>query len=286
MKKKYKIGFIGTGFMGEPILRGMAREKNTVCDMKSMLNIADDIEDILIFDINYEKARALSEELGVCAAASNRELTEKCNVIMLCVKPDMVNIVLEEIKDLFSNDKLLITIAAGIPIKAYKNILGDDAKVIRTMPNRPALINEGVTVYAYDECVSDEDTKFAEKIFSKVGMVEFLPEKLMNAAIGLMSSSPAYVFMFIEAMADAAVKDGIPREMAYRLAAGAVQGSAKMVNETNTHPAVLKDAVCSPGGTTIEALKVLENKGFRSAVMEAMGECTRKANILGEKFGQ
>ena len=273
--RKCKIGFIGTGFMGEPILKGIVKGKTVSSP-----------EDIFIFDIDSNRVKGLSGELGVSIANSNVDLTAKCDVIILCVKPDVVNTVLNEIKGAFSRDKLLITIAAGIPLMAYKSILGENAKVIRTMPNRPALIGQGVTVYSCDEYVTKEDTELAEKIFKNVGIVEFLPEKLMNAAIGLMSSSPAYVFVFIEAMADAAVKDGIPRELAYKLAAGAVKGSAEMVSETNIHPAVLKDAVCSPGGTTAEALRVLESKGFRSAVIEAMSECTKKANILGEQYGK
>jgi pyrroline-5-carboxylate reductase len=267
-----KIGFIGAGFMGMPIIRGII---NTGVFKP---------ENICIFDLDIEKTLSFAHVNGVVVSNSSKELTETCDIIMICVKPNVVKIVLDEIKPAFTADKILVSIAAGIPLKTYKEAIGQDKKVVRSMPNQPALIGAGMTLISYDNCLTKEDIIAVEEIFSAVGEVESIDEKLMNAVISLTSSSPAYVFMLIEAMADAAVLEGIPRDQAYRLAANAVAGSAKMVAETGTHPGELKDTVCSPGGTTIAALRVLEQKGFRSAIIEAMDVCTKRAFEMGKLY--
>jgi len=268
-----KIGFIGTGVMGTAMIKGIIRA--------SIVNPSD----IYVCDLDKQKLQALSTELGVKTVANSIEVVEKCDYIVIAVKPNAVKLVLDGIKNVFSLDKLLISIAAGIPLKTYKNALGEEKKIIRAMPNTPAIIGQGMTLISFDKCVQDDDIKAAMGILGSLGMVECLEEKLMNEVVALTGSSPAYVFMLIEAMADAAVLSGIPRQTAYRLASQAVSGSARMVAETGIHPGVLKDQVCSPAGTTIEAVASLEKNGFRNAIIEAMNECTKKAKELGKIYG-
>lgn len=268
-----KIGFIGTGVMGTAMIKGIIGA--------NIINPSD----IYVFDLDKTKLQALSEELGVNAVAGATEVVQVCEYIILAVKPNVVKIVLEDIKNVFSEEQLIISIAAGIPLKTYKNVLGDDKKVIRAMPNTPAIIGEGMTLISFDQCVQTEDINDAMAILGSLGKVECLDEKLMNEVVALTGSSPAYVFMLIEAMADAAVLSGIPRQTAYRLASQAVSGSAKMVAETGKHPGELKDQVCSPGGTTIEAVATLEKTGYRSSIIEAMNDCTKKAKELGKIYG-
>ena len=164
-----------------------------------------------------------------------------------------------------------------------QELFGKPVKIVRTMPNTPALVGEGITGVCKNELVTEEELSYICKIFSGFGKAEVLSEKLMDVVVSVSGSSPAYVFLFIEAMADAAVADGMPRAQAYKFAAQAVYGSAKMVLETGKHPGELKDMVCSPGGTTIEAVRVLEEKGFRSSVIEAMKACVKVAKELGKK---
>jgi len=268
-----KIGFMGTGVMGTAMIKGIIKA-----------NIVNPF-DIFVFDLDKQKLQALKVELGVNAVADSTEIVEKCDYIILAVKPNVVKVVLEGIKHVFSSDKLLISIAAGIPLKTYKNALGEDKKVIRAMPNTPAIIGEGMTLISFDQCVPEDNIKDAMNILGALGKVECLEERLMNEVVALTGSSPAYIFMLIEAMADAAVLSGIPRQTAYRLASQAVSGSAKMVAETGKHPGELKDQVCSPAGTTIEAVASLEKNGFRNSIIEAMNECTKKAKELGKIYG-
>lgn len=265
-----KLGFIGAGNMGTALVGGIIKA--------GILSPGN----IYIYDIDETKAGALEKEMGIKAVESNEELIIASDIIIIAVKPNMVKTVLDPLKKLFDSTKILVSIAAGVSIKTFKEILGERSKVVRTMPNTPALISEGVTLLSPDSNITDTDISDIKSIFECVGKVDLLEEKLMNEVIAVTSSSPAYVFLFIEAMADAAVQSGIPRNLAYRLAAQAVQGSARMVLETGKHPGELKDQVCSPAGTTIEAVAALEKFGFRSAVIEAMRECTRRAREIGK----
>ena len=176
--------------------------------------------------------------------------------------------------------KLVVSIAAGISLDIIESFLGKDKRIIRVMPNTPALVGEGMAGLSPNELVSDEEAELVKKLFESFGKAEIVPEKLQDAVCGISGSSPAYVFMFIEAMADGAVAEGMPRAQAYKFAAQAVLGSAKMVLETGKHPGELKDAVCSPGGTTIEAVAALEQAGFRSAVIDAERICIDKSRSL------
>lgn len=268
-----KIGFIGTGNMGTPLLKGVIRSG------------AAKPEDIYIFDADKSKAEALAKENGVHAAAGNPELTSACDYILLAVKPVYIRQVLEEIRDSFTEDKVLVSIAVGVTSDTIKSILGRDKKVVRTMPNLPVLVGEGMTLVCFDKNISENEKATVKSLFEGAGKVDELEERLMSQVTSLTSSSPAYIFMMIEAMADGAVEQGIPRKLAYRLASQAVLGSAKMVRDTGLHPAELKDQVCSPAGTTIEAVKSLEENGFRYSVMEAMKECTRRALEIGRESG-
>lgn len=268
-----KIGFIGTGVMGTAMIKGIIGA--------GIVNASD----IYVFDLDKQKLQTLKAESGVNVEGDSLELTNKCDYVILAVKPNVVKIVLAEIKDVFSDDKLLISIAAGIPLKTYKSVLGENKKVIRALPNTPAVIGEGMTLISYDQCVKNDDIVDAMSILGALGKVEHMDEKLMSEVVALTSSSPAYIFMLIEAMADAAVLSGIPRQTAYRLASQAVSGSAKMVAETGKHPGELKDQVCSPAGTTIEAVAALEKNGFRNSIIEAMNECTKRARELGKIYG-
>jgi pyrroline-5-carboxylate reductase len=268
-----KIGFIGTGFMGSPMIKSIAESKVV------------SPENIYIFDIDEERLQKLKAETGANFSKSASDIVEKADIIFLAVKPNMVKTVLNTCKEKFDANKILVSIAAGIPIKSYKEIIGEDKKVIRAMPNQPVLVGEGMTLISYDSIVGKEEAKFILGLLSCMGKVEILEEKYMSEVIALTSSSPAYVFMLIEAMADAAVLSGIPRELAYKLASQAVLGSAKMVLETGKHPGELKDQVCSPAGTTIEAVTSLEKSGFRSSIIVAMNVCTEKARELGKIYG-
>jgi len=266
------VGFIGTGNMGTAMLRSLV-ESGLV-----------DASRLYIFDVDREKTGKIRKETGVNVTAGSGEAVDKSDIVILAVKPNAIKQALESCKKNFDASKILVSIAVGVPIKFYKEILGSDRKVIRAMPNTPALVREGMTLVSPDDLVGAEELQAVKKLFKCLGRVEELEEKLMSEVTALTGSSPAYVHMFIEAMADAAVLSGIPREMAYRLAAQAVLGSAKMVLDTGKHPGELKDQVCSPGGTTIEAVYALEKNGFRHAVMEAMNECTKKAREIGKQF--
>jgi len=267
------VGFIGTGKMGSAIARGIALSGKVAP------------EKIKVYDIDSQKTKALQKEINVAVENSIEDLITKSDIIILAVVPGIIKSVLEPHKELFNSNKILVSIAAGVPIKMFKTLLGNKAKIVRTMPNRPALIGKGITLVSFESgTISDEEYNTIKWLFEAVGKVEFMDENLMDEVIALTSSSPAYVFMLIEAMANAAVLKGIPSGIAYKLAAYAVSGSAQMVLETGKHPAELKDEICTPAGTTIEAVKVLEKNNFRYAIIEAMEECTRKAKSIGEKY--
>ena len=267
-----KIGFIGIGNMGTPMILSLVKAGKFKA------------EQIEFFDIDVDKVRQLAAQIGKSGFqpfANVNDMIHGCDMVVLAVKPQIYRSVLAECCGLFS-DKILVSIVAGISCEMLETALGDGAKVVRAMPNTPCQIGEGMTLLSQGNLTTREEFLEIIEIFKTFGMAEELPEKLMNEVIALTSSSPAYVFVMLEAMADAAVLAGIPRGVAYRLAAQAVQGSARLVLETGKHPAELKDAVCSPGGTTIEAVAKLEEKGFRSAIIEAMNACTDKAKKLAK----
>lgn len=266
-----KIGFIGGGNMGGAIIKGIIASGNA------------DAADISVSDKNADALRTLNAEYGVHTTGDNKEIVSVSDVVFLCVKPQILYGVIDEIKDVTEENTLIISIAAGQAIADIENAFGKKIKLVRVMPNTPALVGEGMAALSPNNNVTDGDMKIAVGVMGSLGKAEIVPEHLMDAVTAVSGSSPAYVFMMIEAMADAAVREGMPRRQAYTFAAQAVMGSAKMALEMSSHVAELKDMVCSPAGTTIEAVAALEKNGFRSAIMEAMHECAEMSRRMGRK---
>lgn len=210
----------------------------------------------------------------------NKEVVSKAEVIILSVKPQFYADVIAGIKDEVTDEKIIITIAPGKTLGWLSEQFGKAVKIVRTIPNTPAMVGEGMTAACPNEHMTEEEITQVKEILESFSKVEIVPEKLMDVVTAVSGSSPAYVFMFIEAMADAAVSGGMPRAQAYRFAAQAVLGSAKMVLDTGRHPGELKDMVCSPAGTTIGAVRTLEERGFRSAVFEAVKVCEEISRSL------
>ncbi|GIM28954.1 pyrroline-5-carboxylate reductase [Clostridium polyendosporum] len=262
------LGFIGCGNMGSAMVGGI---------IKSGIISA---ENIIVSDIVEQSIKGLKDKFGINTALTNKEVVERADIVVLAVKPFMYEKVIKEIRDNIKDTALIVTIAAGVGIGKVREWFGKDIKIVKTMPNTPALVGEGMSAVCPSEGVSEEEIQEILNIFSAFGKAELLEEKDFHAFTALCGSSPAYVFMFIEAMADSAVKMGIPRKKAYNLAAQAVLGSAKMVLETGMHPGELKDMVCSPGGTTIEAVLEFEKRGFRAAVMNGMEKCEQKSKNM------
>ncbi len=256
-----KLGFIGTGNMASAIMGGI---------IKNQIIPAEEIIGADLFASGRERAKA---QFGIHVTDSNKEVVEKADVIVLSVKPQFYADVIHEIKDVIRADQIVITIAPGKTLAWLAEQFGKDVKLVRTMPNTPAMVGAGMTAACPNEHMTEEETAYVRTLLESFSRVEIVPERLMDTVVSVSGSSPAYVFMLIEAMADAAVSGGMPRTQAYQFAAQAVLGSAKMVLETGKHPGELKDMVCSPAGTTIEAVRVLEERGFRSAVFEAMKVC-------------
>ena len=227
-----------------------------------------------------ETAQKIADRFGIETTTDNSIVAQAADILILAVKPQFFPEVIVRIKDEVNADALIISIAAGKTMDYIETQFGRPLKLVRCMPNVPALVGEGITSVSRNERVSDEEMKQAMDLLSGMGKTSEIPERLIDAVVGVSGSSPAYVFLFIEAMADGAVAAGMPRSQAYEFAAQAVLGSARMVLETGRHPGELKDMVCSPGGTTIQAVKVLEEKGFRAAVMDAMEACIEKSKSL------
>ena len=222
----------------------------------------------------------MAEKFGITTVADNRQVAEQAEVLVLAVKPVFFPEVIGEIRDAVNGEKLVISIAAGKTIEWMETEFGKTIKLIRCMPNTPALVGEGCTAVCSNRFVTNKEEKFCLELMESFGKAFPVPERLMDAAGAAGGSSPAFVFMFIEAMADGAVQAGMPRKQAYEFVAQSVLGSAKMVLETGMHPGELKDMVCSPGGTTIEGVKALEQNGMRAAVMEALEACVEKSRKL------
>ena len=263
-----KLGFIGTGNMAGAIMGGIIKE--------GIISL-DEIIGSDVFEAGREKVKSM---YGIQVTADNIEVAEKADTLFLSVKPQFYASVISEIKDSVRENQLIITIAPGKTLAWLEAQFGKKLKIVRTMPNTPAMVREGMTAVCPNDSVTKEELDYALQILGAFGKTEVVPEHLIDAVVSTSGSSPAYVFMMIEAMADAAVADGMPRAQAYKFAAQAVYGSAKMVLETGKHPGELKDMVCSPGGTTIEAVRVLEEKGFRSALIEAMKACAEVSRNL------
>ncbi|MEE1032445.1 MAG: pyrroline-5-carboxylate reductase [Ruminococcus sp.] len=262
-----KLGFIGCGNMAKAILGGILK-KQLVAP-----------QEIIASALHEETLQQASDTYGIQTTTSNLEAA-RADIIFLAVKPQFYETVIKEIRDTVKESQLIVSIAPGKSIQTITEWFGKPVKLIRTMPNTPAMVGEGVTAVCPAETVTEEELKEVLTLLESCGIAEVMPERLVDAVVSVSGSSPAYVFMFIEALADGAVRDGIPRKQAYRLAAQSVLGSAKMVLETGMHPGELKDMVCSPAGTTIEAVAAMEKAGFRNAVLAGMEACTNKTKQM------
>lgn len=237
-------------------------------------------KEIIAADAAQTALNHASEAYGINITTDNCAVATDSEILFLSVKPQYYEAVISQIKDVLKETQVVVTIAPGKTLEWLSARLGSAIKIVRTMPNTPALVGAGITGVCRNGLVTDTEFAHVMELLQSFGLAEAIPESLMDVCVSVSGSSPAYVFMFIEAMADAAVADGMPRAQAYKFAAQAVLGSAKMVLETGKHPGELKDMVCSPAGTTIEAVRVLEKTGFRSSVIEAMKACTAKAKGL------
>ncbi len=264
-----KLGFIGLGNMATAMIGGIL--KQGLVEKRNI--IGSDVS---------ETGRAKAEEkFGIQTVSDNKKVAAEADILFFAVKPIFLPQVLAEITGVVKESTVMVSIVAGKSLAFIQEGLGgNNRKIVRCMPNTPALVGEGCIGVSPNENVTKAELEQVLDLLGSFGKAQEVPERLMDAVVGVSGSSPAYVFMFIEAMADAAVAAGMPRQQAYDFAAQAVYGSAKMVLETGMHPAQLKDMVCSPGGTTIDAVKVLEEKGFRAAVMSAMEACIEKSKNL------
>ena len=263
-----KVGFIGCGNMGKAILGGILNSKKI------------DKNDLFISVKSETSKNNIEKEFNVKATLNSEEVANFSNILFLAVKPNIFKEVLLDIKEYINKDTIIISIAAGVTINDIEEYLGDNYKIVRTMPNTPALVGEAISAICENKNVTESELEEVCNIFNMFGKFEILEEKYFHGFIALCGSSPAYVFMFIEAMADAAVKLGISRNKAYKMAEQAILGSAKLALETGKHPGELKDMVCSPGGTTIEAVTELENGGFRSTIIKALEKCAEKSRNM------
>lgn len=261
-----KLGFIGAGNMGGAILKGILAGGKVEADNIFIRNSSD------------SSTQNAAQKNGVQACSSLKELAQKSDIVFIGVKPYLVAKVLEEIKEELKN-KIVISMAASVEIQDIGAVI-PETKVVRIMPNTPVEVGAGVIGVSFSGLVGEDEQPAIVELFDNIGKVEVISEKDMPGLTAISGSGPAYVYMFIEALADGAVLNGLRRDVAYRLAANTVLGSAKMVLETNEHPGKLKDDVCSPAGSTIEAVRVLEENNFRSAVIECERACFEKLSKM------
>ncbi|WP_335873020.1 pyrroline-5-carboxylate reductase [Bacillus sp. 2205SS5-2] len=262
-----RIGFIGCGNMAKAMMGGMIRSEIV------------DPSDIMVSAKSDLTIQRVTEDFNVKSTKENVEVAQFADMLFIAVKPNQYEGVLKEIKSAIQ-DQIIVTMAAGITTMKIEELVGKETKIVRTMPNTPSLVGEGMTAFCTANLLPSEKQEIV-LLLTSFGKSEEVEEVLMDSIPAVAGSSPAYVFMMIEALADGGVLQGLNRKQAYQLAAQAVYGAAKMVLETNIHPAALKDQVCSPGGATIEAVSTLEKEGFRGAILAAMEECGRKTSELG-----
>jgi pyrroline-5-carboxylate reductase len=270
MASKLTIGFLGAGKMATALAKGFIRAGLVTP------------KQVIASDVSEAACTAFAKETGAKTTASNPEVAKFAEILVLAVKPDQVSGALGGIRDHTAEKHLLISIAAGVTIAKLEAGLGADARVVRVMPNTPALVGESATGFALGKSATAADAETAKKLFSAVGVAFQVKEALLDAVTGLSGSGPAYVYLFIESLSDGGVAAGLPRDVATKLAAQTVLGSAKMVLETGQHPGALKDMVTSPGGTTIEGLHELEKGKLRGTVMSAVRAATEKSKKLGQ----
>ena len=267
------IGFLGAGQMASALATGWTRA-GLLDPVRS--GAADP----------FASARdKFTQTTGLKSYATNREVVEACDVLVLAVKPQVMAAVLAELRPLLKPRHLVISIAAGVTLQTLGEALGTTVRLVRVMPNTPCLVGASASGYAAGSAATPDDIAIVGQLFGAVGKAFALPEHLLDAVTGLSGSGPAFIYVLIEALADGGVRVGLPRDVAQALAAQTVFGAAKMVLETGQHPAALKDAVASPGGTTIAGLHALEKAGFRAALMDAVQAATERAKELGKQNG-
>ena len=270
MAVKLTLGFLGAGKMATALARGFIQAGLVTP------------KQVIASDPNPAARAAFAKETGARTTASNPEVAKFARVLVLAVKPDHVATALSEIREQFSQGHLLISIAAGVPLARLEAALGAEARLIRVMPNTPALVGASATAFAPGKSALPVDAALAQKLFSAVGLAFQLKEPLLDAVTGLSGSGPAFVYLVIEGLSDGGVAAGLPRDVATRLAAQTLLGGARMVLETGLHPAALKDMVTSPGGTTIEGLHELEKGKLRGTLISAVRAATEKSRKLGQ----
>lgn len=267
-KVNKKLGFIGCGQMAQAMIKGII-SSGTITSQQ-----------IKVSSKTEETLNTVKEKYDILTTKDNNEVASWADILFLAVKPDIHKEIIQEIKKKVAEHTVIITVAAGITLEFLETEFGKKIKAVRSMPNTPSFVGEGMSAICVNDKVEQKDLDTVLKIFRSFGKAEVIKESLMDSIPAISGSSPAYVYMFIEALADGGVKHGIPRDQAYRLAAQSVLGAAKMVLETGIHPGELKDQVCTPNGSTIEAVSSLEQSGLRSAIIEAMDKCTEKTKKL------
>ena len=270
--KNTKLGFIGAGNMAAALVKGLVHAKVVPP------------EGILVSDVKAERLSHFQNDYGVRTTHDNHELVRTCDVIVLSVKPQVIDKVLAVIGNDVKKHQLVVSVAAGVPVSAIEGRLPEGTRVVRTMPNTPATVMAGATAIAAGTHATQGDLDVATALFEAVGRVVTLDESLLDAVTGLSGSGPAYVMLMIEAMADGGVKVGLHRDTALMLAAQTVYGSAKLLLDTGEHPGRLKDMVTSPGGTAIAGLHTLESGGLRRTLIDAVEAATNRAIQLGEQM--
>lgn len=268
---KNTIGFIGCGNMASAMIGGLIKGK--VFEAKN----------IFVWDPNQASRELLHNEFKVSVLESNKAVAKQSDYLVLAVKPYLYAQVMAEIVNDVKKSVIVISIAVGVSLADMKAVLGENIKVVRSQPSTPAFVGESDSTLCPDDLIDKEELDDLIKIFESFGKAEVISEGLMDVVPGISSSAPVYTMLLIEAMADGGVLHGFPRDQAYRLAAQAVLGAAKLVLESQEHPGKLKDQICTPGGTTIEAVRVLEKKGFRDAVISAVDACAQKSLVMSKK---
>lgn len=270
MLKEKKIGIIGTGNMGQALIDGLLHSRSSVP------------ENIICSDVKKEKLKSVREKYGITSKTNNPDVVKASDIIIYAIKPQIMTRILKETADYLDSSKIIISIAAGVPLSAIESCLNKELRLVRVMPNIAAFVREGASAIAPGRHTSEADLKIAKAVFDSVGKSVIIEESLMDAITGLSGSGPAYIFLIVDALADAGVKMGIARDDALFLSSQTVLGAAKLLMDTKEHPGKLKDKVTSPGGTAIAGLHTLEEGGLRTTLINAVEAATNRAKELGE----
>ena len=268
MTNSSRIGFIGGGNMAEALIKGLLAGS---CPPNRLM----------VSEPNPARREHLVDAYAIAVAETNFELMEKSDIVVLAIKPQIAEEVLEEVASGYTEEKLLVSILAGVTTAAIEKFFQQGARVVRVMPNTPALVGEGASAICRGHHVTGADMDTVKELLETVGMVQLIDERQMDAVTGLSGSGPAYIYTVIEALADGGVREGLRRDVAHALAVQTVVGAALMVRETGEHPAILRDQVCSPGGTAITGVSTLERKGLRTTLMEAVSAAAGRSRELG-----